>query len=80
MQVDDLDSINPQNWRDSYYAKARSKNANAYDPWHTGEDEKLKKEISEAKTIEELMATHKRSRGAIQSRIKKISGTNLNSQ
>jgi len=62
----------PENWRDEWYAKARLKHSNAYDPWTLHEDEKLIQECLSGLSIKQLSESHGRSRGGIRSRIKRI--------
>ena len=57
----------------AYKAEVIAKgNTEAYQPWTKEEDEQLKREQEEGKTVAELSEIHKRTRGAIRSRLKKL--------
>ena len=58
-----------QSYRDHVIAKG---NTEAYQSWTTQEDRQLIREHEEGKTIKELSEIHKRTQGAIRSRLKKL--------
>ena len=44
----------------------------AYQPWTKEEDQRLTRDFEEGKTVKELSEIHKRTQGAIRSRLKKL--------
>jgi len=56
-------------YKDKVIAKGSTE---AYQPWTKEEDQRLTREFEEGKTVKELSEIHKRTQGAIRSRLKKL--------
>lgn len=62
----------PQKEGMSYMAQQKAIYAKAYERWSDEDDQKLLSLYAKGKTVSELMQIFKRNRGAIESRIKKL--------
>lgn len=56
----------------NYMEQEKAKHSQAYAPWTTEEEERLKSELTSGKTVPEMMELHQRGKGAIESRLKKL--------
>ena len=61
-----------QNGNGTPFEKIRETYSNAYRPWDTAQDEKLRELFAERISISELAKIFERKKGAISSRLKKL--------